>query len=258
MKIDSEDCKILDNIKVSEDGYVMTLKTVKFENKFSPGNFLQLKCSEENTVLRRPFSILEETDGHIKLYFKVVGRGTHWLSNRKNGETVNIIAPIGNSFTVQEEKRVLLIGGGCGISPLLNLSFFLSKKQSIVDALFGFRNEKDYPGMIVENRKKELNNLWITLDETNKKEYNEGTTIDYLKKIDIDTYDVFYCCGPVKMLKKLSDILKDKWAQVSLEARMGCGIGICYGCSIKTTNGSRRVCNDGPVFNLNEVIWDEL
>ena len=256
MKVKSEECKILDIQKISENGFILSLKTEKFINKFLPGNFIQIKCSEENTILRRPFSVLDENDGILKVYFKSVGKGTNWLANRIISETVNIIAPLGNSYDFDSKKEILLIGGGCGISPLYFLSKFLKEKNNKVDALFGFKDKNEQPTIITENIKKNIDNLWITLDET--EENYKGNVSDFLKNLELDKYDGFYCCGPAKMLKSINKYLKGKNSQVSLEARMGCGIGICYGCSIITSKGNKRVCIDGPVFNMNEVIWDEL
>jgi dihydroorotate dehydrogenase electron transfer subunit len=225
-----------------------------------PGQFVMVNCGTE-VVLRRPLSIHQTTASSNRVYFlfKVVGKGTFWLSKRQKGEKLDLLGPLGNGFTVKPKSRkLLLIAGGIGISPIAFLA-----QQAI--------NQGKQPTLLLGAQKKEevykqnlpTNGLETIILTEDGSDGIKGKVSDFHSLTDyIRQADQIFGCGPLPMYRAIADLtLKmslDKDIQVSLETRMGCGIGICYGCSIKTKHGMKMVCHDGPVFNMEEIIWQEI
>jgi dihydroorotate dehydrogenase electron transfer subunit len=221
------------------------------------GQFLTVRCGDR-LILRRPLSIHQLTDSkYLYLLFKVVGRGTIWLSQRQENEQLDLIGPLGNGFSTEPaSKKLLLAAGGIGIAPLVFLAQKLISEGRSVKLLLG-THTKDwlYP-------QKHLPSGIETIITTEDGSYGErGKVTDILSRY-VDWADQIYACGPIAMYKAIADQSKQwrnkKPVQVSLEVRMGCGIGACFSCSIKTKNGMKQVCRDGPVFNLDEIILEEV
>jgi len=221
------------------------------------GQFVTVRCGEK-LALRRPLSIHQLTDpGYLYLLFKVVGKGTVWLSQRSKGEKLDLLGPLGKGFSIEPASRkLLLVAGGIGIAPLVFLAQKGVSEGMLVKLLLGARTkgelhpQKYQPGGI---------ETIITTEDgsTGKK----GKVTDILSKY-IGWADQIYACGPIAMYQTIADQrqqwLRKKPVQISLEVRMGCGIGACFSCSIRTKKGMKRVCRDGPVFNLDEVILEEV
>jgi dihydroorotate dehydrogenase electron transfer subunit len=193
----------------------------------------------------------------VSILFAVVGAGTLWLSQRQKGDKLDLLGPLGNGFSVQPaSKKILLAAGGIGIAPLVFLAQKALGSGKLVNLLLGARaKEVLYP--------KELLPEGIeTLTATEDGSYGEkGKVTDILPKY-VDWADQVYACGPLAMYQSIAKQSK-QWRikspiQISLEVRIGCGIGACFGCSIKTENGMKQVCRDGPVFNLDEVLLEEV
>ena len=236
---------ILSNEKVGLDVYLMKLQS-QDKLDLKAGQFAELKI--DKFYLRRPISIFEFKDNQVGFLYKVLGKGTKAMSQMKKGETIDTILGLGNGFDLSKSNKPLLIGGGIGIAPLYQLGKELKALNKEVTFLFGFKN-KDEIIMIDEFSK--IGNVIITTDDGS---YSyKGNPLSYLKDNQID-FDYYYACGPLVMLKFLSSSFAN--GEVSLEARMGCGFGACMGCSIKTTNGFKRVCKEGPVFKASEVIYE--
>lgn len=211
------------------------------------GQFFMVKINDFNyPFLRRPFSITYFKD-YIEIVYKIVGEGTSMLAKKQKGEFIDMIGPLGNGFEIVNSKKILLVGGGIGFAPLRFLKEELKGRSFDFDSFFGF-NTKDEVCV-------DFGNI-ATMDGS----YGyKGSVIDLVKDV-IDEETLIYACGPSVVLSKLSDICLEKNAkmQVSLESRMACGIGVCLGCVIETKNGMKKVCDEGPVFDYKEILWEKM
>jgi len=217
-----------------------------------PGQFVMVRCGEELT-LPRPFSIHQVSREGIAIFYAVWadGKGTPWLAERKEKDSVAVFGPLGNGFEIPPEgENLLLVAGGTGIAPLCFLAQEAVKQKRRVTLLLGARTEAQlYPPSLVPDGIK----LVTTTDD------GKGMVTQLLPDFTGGA-DAVFSCGPLAMYRTMAQMpeLKEKPAQVSLEIMMGCGIGVCYGCTVRTTSGLKQACKDGPIFNLNEVLWTEL
>jgi dihydroorotate dehydrogenase electron transfer subunit len=222
-----------------------------------PGQFVTVRCREELT-LRRPLSIHQiAKSGQVYFFFKVIGEGTAWLSLCRKGEKLNILGPLGNGFSIRPtSKKLLLVAGGIGIAPLTFLAQqALTQEKSVALLLGAHAKDELYPQKLLPS---EIETIITTEDGS----YGEkGKVTDILSRY-VNWADQIYACGPLAMYKTIAGE-RQQWrnkkpVQVSLEVRLGCGIGACFGCSIRTKYGMKQVCRNGPVFNLDEVILEEV
>ena len=198
--------------------------------------------------LRRPFSVSASDNGLLTLIYKVVGHGTDLMSRFPAGTEVEVIVGLGNGFrTDRTHDAALLIGGGLGVAPLYQLARVLRKQGVTCTVVAGFNRADD---IFLEEEFKALGCevRYVTMDGSHGR---KGLVTEHLEGI---SYDYFYSCGPLPMLKAVQKVLATN-GDLSLEARMGCGYGACMGCTIQTTHGPKRVCKEGPVFDKEEVIW---
>jgi dihydroorotate dehydrogenase electron transfer subunit len=217
-----------------------------------------VNCGGE-CVLPRPFSIHHVINREdVKLYFSVLenGKGTGWLSQREKGDTVEMTYPhpLGNGFTIlPASHNLLLVAGGMGVASLYFLAEETFKNGYSVTLMYGTAIENRYP---VDYLTSGIKTFITTEDGTAGK---KGMITDLLPDF-ADGADQIFACGPLPMYKAMAQMpeLKDKPVHVSLEVRMGCGRGVCYGCTVKTKGGLKQVCTDGPVFDLENILWDEL
>jgi dihydroorotate dehydrogenase electron transfer subunit len=250
------DFKILSNSKLSSDYFVLNLLSDKKLTEIKPGQFVQVLVENSvNTFLRRPFSIhdVDYEKNTISLYIKIVGHGTGKLSELNEGSTLNIIYPLGNSFSVPENIKVLLIGGGCGVAPLLFLAKSLYKSNNKVTTLIGGKCKTD----IFEISKFfKSGELFITTEDSSYGEKGFVTNHSILNDKEFD-FDFIYSCGPEPMLKSIAKYAKSRNVncEVSLENTMACGFGVCLCCVVGTIEGNQCVCTEGPVFNINSLKW---
>ncbi len=243
---------IIENNEVMTGAYFIWLEAPQIASEARPGQFIMVNCGEE-TVLPRPLSIHQIDGNKLALLFNVVGKGTHWLSQRQASDRVGLFGPLGNGFTIYPTSHnVLLVAGGMGIAPLYFLAKEASSKGYGIALLYGTANNQRYP---VSHDIR-----LVSATEDGSVGYH-GLVTELLPEY-IDWADQVFACGPMSMYhymnRQRNKLLKDKPVQVSLEVRMGCGRGVCYGCTIKTKNGLKRVCEHGPVFELEDIIWDEL
>jgi dihydroorotate dehydrogenase electron transfer subunit len=244
--------------------WVIHLRCPEVAYESRPGQFVMVRCGGE-CILLRPFSIHKVSDEGISLFFAVWedGKGTKWLSERCKGETVEVLGPLGNGFTIQSGSRnLLLVAGGTGIAPLYFLAEQALKLEYNVKLLRGASGEyktsvernpiQHYPEELLPP---ELERETITSSPDGQKDM----VTDLLPK-STGWADQVFACGPLPMYKAMAQMpeLQDKSVQVSLEIRMGCGMGTCYACTIRTRKGLKQVCKDGPVFELNDIIWEEI
>ena len=221
-----------------------------------PGQFVMVKCGEEN-LLRRPFSIYKTDDNKemFAILYAKVGKGTIWLSEQQANSHFDIFGPLGNGFVIgPAAKNLLLLAGGMGIAPLNFLAIEAQKKGYSVTLREGVktrlhvRKDEDKPAKVTS----------ITVTEDGSMG-DKGLVIDGLSEL-LSQADQIFACGPVGMYQAMAKMpeLRNRPVQISLEVRMGCGQGVCYGCTVKTKSGLKQVCTDGPVFNLDDILWDEL
>jgi len=266
--------KILSKKEVVPNIYLMKLKAPEIVQEALPGQFVHIKCSVDNyPLLRRPISIhrINKEKGKIYILFQVVGDGTKLLSQRVVGDNLNIMGPIGNGFNIYpESKKIMIIGGGIGVAPLLALAEESIAQGKEVRVLIGALKKELVIG------EENFRNLGAKVDvATDDGSYKyKGLVTDLLEATIIREGwlgDQIFACGPKPMLKKISEIALQANinCQVSLEERMGCGIGACLGCvckiKAKEKNNNqnqikyiyKRVCVDGPIFEGSEVIWGD-
>lgn len=217
-----------------------------------PGQFVSILCGE--FTLRRPISICEidRNEGWIRIVFERRGSGTDWLSQRKVGDYLDMLAPIGNGYPEFDDKnKIILVGGGIGVPPMLALA----KKYKDKCAVFlGFRDSSKE--ILSDEFKALTNDVFVATEDGSSG--SKGFITTPLDKYDFGENAVICACGPIPLLKKLAKLSAEKNipAFISLEERMGCSAGACFGCVCNTIHGYKRVCKDGPVFNSSEVIFD--
>ncbi|GAI88941.1 unnamed protein product, partial [marine sediment metagenome] len=227
----------------------------------TPGQFVMVRCGDEN-ILPRPFSVHLATEDDIALFFAVLkgGKGSQWLSKRQDNETVEIFGPLGNGFSISPRaKNLLLVAGGMGLAPLCFLAQQAVREKRSVTLLLGAAIGPLYterPENLLPSR---IDLATATEDGSIGK---KGQVTDLLPDFT-DRADQIFACGPTEMYRdmvhrKQELKLEGKQVQISLEVRMGCGHGVCYGCTVKTKGGLKQVCQDGPVFDLDDVLWDEI
>ncbi len=279
--------KLIKNIAVTPKCYKILLLCPQIAKNANPGQFVEIKISDGfEPFLRRPLSIHNvvsqfppEADqplaeagkpvsryAAIEILYRVIGKGTKLLSEKKPGELLDIIGPLGNSFnlsTTHYPLSAILVAGGIGVAPL----FFLAEKLKQDYPLSAIRYPLVLIGAKTENEvfcKKEFEKIGcdvkIATDDGSRG--FKGRVMDLLGNILRATHDAqrttIYSCGPRPMLKEISRISKEYNipAQISLEEHMACGIGACLGCVVETKQGYKRVCKEGPVFDADEIIWE--
>lgn len=200
--------------------------------------------------LRRPISVSDALPDGVVLYYKVVGEGTRVLSTMSPGSALELLLPLGNGFHPEKcAAEALLIGGGLGAAPLYLLAKELLAAGRKATAVLGF-NKADEICLVDELKALGVPVHIATMDGSVG---TKGFVTDAIAAAK-PAFDRFYTCGPLPMMKAVCLAL-DAPGDVSLEERMGCGAGFCYGCTVITASGPRRVCADGPVFDKKEVLW---
>jgi dihydroorotate dehydrogenase electron transfer subunit len=247
--------EIIENKSVNSDIFILKLLSDSKLPEIRPGQFIQVKVEgSPETFLRRPLSIhdVDYKENSIKLLVQIAGKGTERLSLLRKDEKLNIIYPLGNSFSLPAPgMKTLLVGGGCGIAPLLFLGRYLKSNGYSSDILLGFRNSKR---VIEYEEYQNLGTVYLTTEDGSGGE--KGFVTDH-PVLNSEVYDKVYCCGPEPMMKSMAGYCRKKQiaCEVSLENLMGCGIGACLCCVVDTVRGHLCSCVDGPVFNINDLKW---
>ena len=247
-------CEVLSNKEISCGIFEIRIKDGQMVETAKAGQFLHIKvCNFEVPLLRRPISIckIDKEEGILILLYQVLGQGTKILSQVRAGAALDVIGPVGNPFPIHIDARCAVVGGGIGIAPLLQLTSELGE----CDAYLGFRSSSYYK----EEFSKYCSNVVLSTEDGS--EGHKGYATDLL---DVARYQVVYTCGPVPMMKRVAEICKANGVKcyVSVEERMGCGIGACLVCACKTKDKSgemhyKKACLDGPIFDAEEVCFNE-
>ncbi len=240
---------IISKKELTKDVYEMILEGEAASYITAPGQFINIKINDSlQPYLRRPMSICDYDENHIKMIFRVVGEGTKLLSQKEIGDRIDCLTGLGNGFIDLKAKKAVVIGGGLGVPPMYKLAKTLKENGVEVQAVLGFGSSKDV------FYKEEFEAICPTYIATMDGSVGvKGTVIDALKENHIE-FDKYYTCGPEKMLDALVLAYPEN-GYLSFEARMGCGFGACMGCSCKVkTKPYKRICVEGPVLESSEVI----
>ena len=235
---------ITSNVALTADVYQMTLLGDTTDIKC--GQFVNVKV--EGFYLRRPISVCDVVADTLTLVYKVVGGGTEAMSKMPVGTKLDLLTQLGNGYNLNKTtNHAVLLGGGVGVPPLYLCAKKLIEAGKKVTVILGFNTQSE---IFYENEFAALgaNVLVTTVDGSYG---TKGFVTDALKQVD--SYDYFYTCGPEPMLKAIYNISNTS-GQYSFEERMGCGFGVCMGCSCKTKYGNKRICIDGPVLEKEEII----
>lgn len=255
-----QDFIVLSNKKINSNYFELELKAPEKLPEILPAQFLEILIDNaKDTFLRRPISIhdVDYEKNTITLLIQIKGEGTKTLSKIEKDASLNIIYPLGNSFSMPDEKeKVLLVGGGCGSAPLLFLAKYLFMKNIIPYILIGGKTEDDI--LKIENFG-EYAKVFITTEDGSLGFKGIVTEHPLLKKAGEQNISKIYSCGPLPMMKAIAKIANKNniLCEASLENMMACGIGACLCCTVETTSGNQRVCCDGPVFDVKKLIgWE--
>lgn len=258
MKVERK-CKIVSKDWLNRDAVYMVLEVgdmVRTSWK-GPGQFVHVKCGD-SLLLRRPISVCscmeEEPEDTLAIVFEVRGEGTQWLANRPVGHSVDVMGLLGNGFAMKPEGRYLLVGGGIGVPPMLGCAQYAPGRCT---AILGFRSGDRV--MLEEQFRSVCSQVQVATDDGS---YGFHGYVDALVRRELEGdrgYDAVLACGPRPMLRNVARAAEDFGVRclVSMEERMGCGVGACLVCACDMADGSRKhVCKDGPVFEAREVDWD--
>ncbi|MFP7332574.1 dihydroorotate dehydrogenase electron transfer subunit [Shouchella clausii] len=249
---------IVKQTEIARDSYELVLEGELVKHMSQPGQFLHVRVDEsEDLLLRRPISIanIDPEKEQVTMIYRAGGAGTKRLAVQGVGTEVDVLGPLGQGFPLEEAKRgekVLLVGGGIGVPPLYYLGRRLVENGVRVTSVLGFASQAD---VFYEQLFKQLGDVFIATADGS---YGaRGFVTDVISQQSID-FDVLYSCGPTPMLKALTDRYRERRAFISLEERMGCGVGACFACVCHVENGQaheyRKICTDGPVFPVGEVV----
>lgn len=250
---------ITSTIEVMPETHQLWLEAPEISDAARPGQFVMVRCGPD-TYLPRPFSIHKVDGGKIALLFSTVGMGTRWLSQQKAGVTLDIFGPLGNGYTVHLDSRnLLLVAGGIGIAPLRFLADTALRDGKKVTLIMGARTADC---LLPISSSQELYNRGMLSSSINVinatddgSEGFKGLATDLIEPY-LDGVDQIFACGPAEMYRTMAasyNNLYKRPVQISLEIMMGCGVGVCYGCTIETKQGLKQVCKDGPVFDMGEI-----
>lgn len=246
---------IVENKNMGDNYYLMKVKVVKSAAVAKAGQFYMLKCRDGIRILGRPIS-LHYTDSEnniLEFYYEVVGKGTKEFTNYKAGEEIRLQGPLGNGFdTGIEGKKVLVVGGGMGMAPLKYLVESIKNKNQVKFIAAG----RDAGAVrIADNYYLPKEDIFFATDDGTQG--LKGNAVDAMNAVlSEEKYDTVYTCGPHKMMEAVAGVAFEHGmrCQVSLEEKMACGVKACVGCSIKTKEGMKRVCADGPVFEADIIV----
>lgn len=251
------DLLLLDNKQLNEDNFLLKLQSSVPLSDIFPGQFVNVEIKDAKEIfLRRPFSVLDVDyqKQTISLLVKILGRGSKKLAEAQPGVQLSTILPLGRSFTLpQKNDRILLIGGGSGVAPMLFLAKLCGLKPDNVHILIGARSITDH---IDIEEYKPVGKFYFTTEDGSLGEKGYVTNHPVFTT-HLNEFTKIYTCGPDLMMKAIGRVAIERriFCEVSLENMMACGFGVCLCCVEDTRDGHKCVCTEGPVFNVNDLKW---
>lgn len=249
---------VISQERIASDVYSMWLQTEQIAAEAKPGQFISLYCADKSRLLPRPISLCEidAENGRLRIVYRTVGKGTKEFSDLNAGDQIEILGPLGNGFPLEEAqgKRVLLMGGGIGIPPMLETAKQLEAQKMVVS---GYRDE-----LFLTEDFADAAELYLAVEHPGEGVIcTTGNVLDAVRENELEA-DVIFACGPTPMLRAIKSYALEKeipcW--ISMEEKMACGIGACLACvcQSKEVDGhshvhNKRICKDGPVFLSTEV-----
>ena len=239
--------------EIAQNTYLLTVTLDDSVGEIKGGQFLNISTGDGARLLRRPLGIIKAEGRDITVCFQIKGEGTVALSKAEKGDRLSVLLPLGNGFEIpQSAKKVVVLGGGVGIFPLVPV--VQGNKKVNFYTYLGFRS-KAFACLLDEFSSSKK--LTVVTDDGSLGERDNAVNA-YIKESGSINADLIIACGPPVMLSSLKNTLKEKGIKtpclVSLEERMGCGIGACLVCVCgKSDGGNARVCKDGPVFDIDDV-----
>lgn len=258
MAVINADLRVTANELIAEDTYALRFHSPELAAMLRPGQFLNILTSEHiDPLLRRPYSISNVYGDECEIMFSLVGKGTHALSQKKAGDSIGVLAPLGNTFGYEKAfSTAIIVAGGIGVAPF---PFLTKELQRLGIPLITFLGARNAARVVPRG----LANLQLATDDGSAGYH--GTVIgllgEYLAQHEVESPRIF-ACGPNPMLKATQQFAHNHGipCELSLESEMACGIGICQGCPIERHEGERKyalVCTEGPCFDSHEIIFHE-
>jgi len=244
--------QIISQHAIADGIYDMRLAVGEMAQGAKPGQFISVYSNDGSKLLPRPISIcgIDKEHGELRIVYRVAGEGTKEFSTYAAGDTLDVMGPLGNGYTLKD-KKAILIGGGIGIPPMLELAKQLDCEKSMV---LGYRDQD-----FLKEEFEAYGDVYVSSDFGTVG--IKGTVLDAIREYGVSG-DIIYACGPMPMLRAVKAYAAEHGieAQISLEERMACGVGACLGCVCKSKNvdahthvKNKRICKDGPVFDAEEV-----
>lgn len=261
MKVEQK-CGIISRTMLNDAAISLTLEAGDMVRTAfrAPGQFVHIKCGHSR-LLRRPISVCScqagegDAPDRLTVVFEVRGEGTAWLAGRREGQSLDVMGLLGNGFPMKREGRYLLVGGGIGVPPMLGCAKHAGVNNT---AILGFRSQAN--AMLVEEFATCCGQVRVATDDGSMGHHG---FVDALVREELERnsdYTAVLACGPKPMLRSVAKVAEafNVPCQVSMEERMGCGVGACLVCACKSADGHQKhVCKDGPVFDSKEVSWDD-
>ncbi len=241
---------------IARETYSFTISCPEVAAVAQPGQFVHIRA--KGFTLRRPISIcgIDKESGTLRIVFEIRGDGTSAIAELNKGDLIDMLAPLGHGFTLNDSfKKVILIGGGIGTPPMLPLAAYYGNKATVIS---GFRSAS---AVILQDDFGKTGTQTILCTDDGTLGIHGFVTQPFSELVKEGGIDAVYACGPMPMLKGIAGICKENgiFCEISLEERMACGIGACLGCACRTVRNDEEyfahVCKDGPVFNAEEVLW---
>ncbi|MBF0388328.1 MAG: dihydroorotate dehydrogenase electron transfer subunit [Candidatus Omnitrophica bacterium] len=248
--------KVAGLTRVNDIYYRLALEAPELARLVKPGQFIHIKVSAGlEPLFRRPFSVYRAVGGKVEIFFEPVGKGSRLLAGCKKGDLLDVLGPLGRPFSLpsRDVRQVVFIAGGVGVAPFMLFSDQIVKHKAAKVLLYGGRSKAHtFP---LNEFKKNAVKAFVATDDGSAGV--PGRVSELFGRIDIAPTTFIYACGPRPMLAAVAAFAREKGlkGEASMEEVMACGLGACLGCSIPTSQGYQTVCHDGPVFDLQDLVF---
>jgi dihydroorotate dehydrogenase electron transfer subunit len=249
--------KVIENLSLNSSHNLLTLEPIDPAAEPNPGQFYMIEAGDSyDPLLKRPFCYLQKTRETIQFLFRIKGKGTSLMRAFKKGKVISVIGPLGNGYPLPRKERTpLIVAGGTGIISLFSL---IDKLSHNCHVFYGARNKDEL--LLLHELEKLGNKLIVCTNDCSfgKEGMVNEVLVQFLRANEsIKTSCLIYTCGPKPMLQEITSIAVHAGIRgyVSMEENMACGFGACQGCVVKTISGYEKVCKEGPVFPIEDIVW---